>query len=283
MGSDTKAHNVEYEVMAVRKALAILCAFTPTTPALTVTEISHQLDLPKSTAHNLLRTLKHFGFITQEPKEKVYRLGHKIFELSELFSHNTQLVNYAMPHLRRLAEQTKETVKLGIPSGGGVLVIASIESSFMLHTRGDEGRRALLYCTGLGKAWLATLPDEEIRELVTHSGLKLLTARTITTMDRFEQEIAKVRACGYAIDQEENEQGVCCVAACALDPYGRARAAISVSGPASRITRNRISKLAALVMDTARALSAPQEGSATKGRRQPVRSGKRSRASRSKA
>ena len=267
----------------MRKALAILCAFTPTTPALTVTEISHQLELPKSTAHNLLRTLKHFGFVTQEPKGKIYRLGHKIFELSELFSRNTQLVSYAMPHLRRLAEQTKETVKLGIPSGDGVLVIAAIESSYMLHTRGDEGRRALLYCTGLGKAWLSTLPDEEMREVVTNGGLKLLTSRTITTIDRLEQEIAKIRACGYAIDREENEEGVCCVAACALDPYGRARAVISVSGPSSRITRNRISKLAALVMDTTRALSATQESPSTKGRRQPVRSGKRPRAASSKA
>jgi DNA-binding IclR family transcriptional regulator len=255
----TLTRNTEYDVMAVRKALAILCAFTPETPTLSVTEISRQLNLPKSTAHNLLRTLKNFGFVTQEPQKKCYRLGHKVFELSELFSHNTQLVSYAMPHLRRLADQTKETVKLGILSGTAVLVIAAIESSFMLHTRGDEGRRALLNCTGLGKACLATLPDAEIREIAAHGGLEPITSRTITTLDRLEQEVAKIRACGYAVDWEENEQGVCCVAACIRDPSGRAKAAISISGPASRITRQRISKLAVLVMDAAGAISASQD------------------------
>jgi DNA-binding IclR family transcriptional regulator len=255
----TLTPHADYDVMAVRKALAILCAFTPATPTLSVTEISRQLNLPKSTAHNLLRTLKHFGFVTQDPKEKCYRLGHKVFELSELFSHSTQLVNYAMPHLRRLADQTKETVKLGILSGTGVLVIAAIESSFMLHTRGDEGRLAPLYCTGMGKACLATLSDAEIREIAANGGLSPLTSRTITTLDSLEQEVARIRANGYAVDREENEQGVCCVAASVRDPYGRAKAVISVSGPTSRITRQRISKLGVLVMDATKAISASQD------------------------
>ncbi|MCL5004949.1 MAG: IclR family transcriptional regulator [Acidobacteria bacterium] len=262
----TQTRNGKYDVMAVGKALAILCAFTPETPTLSVTEISDRLKLPKSTAHNLLGTLKHFGFVTQEPKEKFYQLGYKVFELSELFSHNTQLVNHAMPHLRRLADQTKETIKLGVLSGSEVLVIAAIESSFILHTRGDEGRRAPLYCTGLGKAWLATLPDDEIREIAAQIGLSPITSRTITTLDRLEQEVAKIRANGYAVDQQENEQGVCCVAACVHDPFGRPKAVVSVSGPSSRITHNRISKLAVLVLDAAEAISTPQGSQSGKAR-----------------
>lgn len=257
--SASTRRTASYEVAAVRKALVILCSFTPTAPTLSVSDISRRLKVPKSTAHNLLRTLKSLGFVAQDTATKRYRLGHKVFELGELFPRNAQLVSDAMPRLRRLADQTKETVKFGIMSDAEVLVVAAIESSFMLHTRGDEGRRAPLHCTGLGKALLAALPDAEVREIAAQGGLRPFTPRTMTTLRRLEEELGQIRTDGCAFDWEEHEQGVRCVAASIKDPYGRPKAAISVSGPASRITSEKMSEFAALVVDAAKTISVLQD------------------------
>ncbi len=244
-----------YEVASVRKALEILCSFSREAPSYTVSELSRRLAIPKSTTHNLLRTLQALEFLTQDPADKQYRLGPRVYELGLLFSHITQLVAVAYPRLRRLAEQTKETVKLATLSGGEVLVLAAVESPFQLHTRGDVGRRAPLHCTGLGKAMLASLADSEIREIVAHRGLAPFTARTITSLELLEEEIGRIRVRGYAIDWEENEDGVRCVATGIPDPRSRSVAAISVSGPGSRIKEESLTGLGAKVIETAHAIA----------------------------
>lgn len=245
-----------YEVAAVRKALELLCSFSVDNPGLTVTDLSRCLQIPKSTTHNLLRTLQGLDFLTQNPEDKRYRLGPRVFELGLLFSHNTQLVRGALPHLRRLGDQTKETVKLAVLSNGEVLVLAALESPYQLHTRGDEGHRAPAHCSSLGKAILALLSASEIREIVAQRGLARFTARTITTLSRLEQELSQIRANGYAVDWEETEEGVRCVGARVSDPSVHIVAAISVSGPVSRITDKRIRKLAGQVTEAAKAISA---------------------------
>jgi DNA-binding IclR family transcriptional regulator len=163
------------------------------------------------------------------------------------------LLAAARPHLQRLAEQTRETVKLGVLSEGEVLILAAVESPYQLHTRGDEGKRAPLHCTGVGKAILAVLPPEHVREIAARRGLPRYTPRTITSLDRLEQELVLVRSRGYALDWEENEAGVVCVAAPVPDPQGGLVASISVSAPISRMTRARVSRLARQVLAAARA------------------------------
>lgn len=249
------------EVASVRKALEILCSFSRESSSLTVSELSRRLAIPKSTTHNLLRTLQSLDFLTQDPAGKQFRLGPRVFELGLVFSHITQMVAMAYPRLRRLAEQTRETVKLATISGGEVLILAAVESPFQLHTRGDVGRRAPLHCTSLGKAMLASLADSEIREIVAHQGLAPLTARTITSLASLEEEIRRIRVVGHAIDWEENEEGVCCVAACIPDPQGRLVAAISVSGPVSRIKEDSLPGLGTQVVEAARLIAESFGGS----------------------
>lgn len=128
------------EVASVRKALEILCSFSREASSFTVSDLSRLLAIPKSTTYNLLRTLQAPDFLTQSPEDKKYRLGPRVFELGLLFSDVTQLVAVAYPRLRRLAEQTKETVKLATLSDGEVLILGAVESSFQLHTRGDVCR-----------------------------------------------------------------------------------------------------------------------------------------------
>lgn len=249
-----KSHN-DYEVGAVRKALQILCEFTPQTPCLSLSELSGRLDIPKSTAHNLIRTLQSLGFLEQDPQAKRYRLGSRVLGFSLTFPYHTQLVSHALPHLRDLADRTQETVKLGILSNREALITTAIESPYHLHTRGDEGRRAPLHSTSLGKVLLASLPDAEVMEIAAHNGLPHFTARTISTLSRLKQEVEQIRAQGYAVDWEENELGVRCVAARVDFPGKRLVAAISVSGPASRITRQRVKTLASAVLQASRAIS----------------------------
>lgn len=245
-----------YEVAAVRKALEILCEFSGGTPMLAVSDISRRLEIPKSTAHNLLRTLQTYDFIQQDAIDRRYRLGPRVFELGLLFSQNTELIAKARTHLIRLAEATKETVKLGIVSSGGALILSAIESPFALHTRGDEGRRAPLHCTSIGKTLLAALPDDEIREIAAARGLPRLTPHTITTVDGLIAEIHRVRERSSAMDMEENELGVRCVSALIPGANRSAAAAVSVSGPSSRISDERMLTFAAQVRETAAAIAA---------------------------
>jgi DNA-binding IclR family transcriptional regulator len=254
----TKSHaynRSRYEVGSVRKALSILCLFTPQSPALNVTDVSRLLEVPKTTAYNLLRTLQHFDFVSQDEMSKHYRLGRKLFELGTLYSRSNELLTCALPHLLRLREKTKETVKLGVLANTEVLVVKALESPLMLHTRGDEGRVAPLYCTGIGKALLALLPNKAVRDIFAKMGPRQFTPRTVTTLNKLEEEVVEVRKQGYSVDWEENEEGVHCIGAPVGDSGGQ-QVAISVSGPASRLSTRRIPELAALVVETARAISA---------------------------
>ena len=146
-------------------------------------------------------------------------------------------------------------MKLGVLANTEILVVKALESPLVLHTRGDEGRLAPLYCTGIGKALLALLPNEELRDILAKVGLRSFTPRTVTSLSKLEEEVEQVRRQGYSVDWEENEEGVHCVGAPVWDS-GSERVAISVSGPASRFSKNRIPELAPLVVETARAISA---------------------------
>jgi len=262
----------DYEVRSVRKAMEILCAFTPETPLWTLTEFSLKLKIPKSTALNLLRTLERFDLITKDPGDNHYHLGLRIFQLSPLLSQNAKLVMNAQPHLRLLAEQTGETVKLGTLWNGHVLILDAIESKFALHTRGDKGCLSAIHSTGLGKAVLAKM-DIGLRQVLGQRRLKKFTDHTITAPKLLEHEVARVQSAGYALDREESEVGVHCIAATIPTPDGWPPAAVSISGPSDRFGQNAIEKFVPFTIAAGRAISASLVG--------PLRSTKRTSQNRS--
>lgn len=241
-------------VGAVRKALEILCEFTAARPSHGVTDLARRLGMPKSTTHNLLRTLESLDFLRQDPLDRFYRLGPRVYELGLRYSQSTHLVSTALPHLKRFAEVTRETVKLAVLSGDEILIVTAIESPYQLHTRGDVGMRAPLHCTGLGKAILAALSTGEVKEIIHRRGLSRLTPHTIQTEEQLLAELERIRAEGYTIDREENESGVICVAATIAVQVDHTVAALSVSGPASRLDAERIREHSKLVIDTARSV-----------------------------
>lgn len=260
MMNSTGAPAATYEVGAVRKALEILCQFDAAHPAHAVSDLSRSLKIPKSTVHNLLRTLEHLDFLRQDPSDRSYRLGPRVFELGLVYSNKTSLTSVAYPHMQKLAEATNETVKVGVSSSGDVVILAAIESRFQLHTRGDEGIRAPLHCTGLGKAILSTLDNRAVREAVAARGLPAMTPHTITDVDALLVELEKTRKRRYALDIEENERGVVCAAAPIANPAQGITAAVSVSAPASRMNPAQLEACAELVTRTSKLIAASLNG-----------------------
>ncbi|MCA2962705.1 MAG: IclR family transcriptional regulator [Acidobacteriaceae bacterium] len=241
-------------VSSVEKALRLLSTFSLASPQWALSDLAREQGMPKSTAHNLLKTLQAFDLVRQDPEDRVYRLGPRALEMGFLYARSTELLGQARPHLRRLAERSRETVKLGMLSDSQVLIVAAVESTHQLHTRGDIGTRWPLHSTGLGKAILSALPLAEAEALTRRRGLAALTKQTATSWPKLRAELAATRERGYAVDREENEAGVRCVAAAFVDPLRGAVAAVSVSGPSVRLSDAELATLGQEAVAVARAI-----------------------------
>ena len=243
------------QVASVRKAIELLGSFTPQTPCWALSDLARHLQIPKSTAHNLLQTLKDFDFVQQDEQAKVYRLGARALEIGLTFARGSELLSHARAVMNRLAEQTGETVKFGVLSNHQVLIVAAVESLRQLHTRGDLGTRWPLHSSSLGKAILSALPWEQAVSVLRVTGMPRFTRTTLQTLDEAEREMKQIRTRGYALDRQENEPGVCCVAAPVVDPLHGTVAAISVSGPSARMRDGQLSELGRQVAAAGLAIS----------------------------
>ena len=240
---------------SVEKALQILEAFNISHPELSVSELEAMLSLPKVSIYRFLRVLLKRGFITQNPHTRKYRLGIKVFELGSVVLRNMELRRAAFPLIEQLSQRSGETVHLGVLDGNEVVSIEGTESGYSLRISLPIGKRVYLHSTGIGKAILAFLEDEEIEKIIKEKGLPRFMKNTITDPALLKKEIQLIRERGYAIDNEENEPGVHCVAAPILDSSQHVIASISISGPSVRITDERIPELADMVIKTSQKIS----------------------------
>jgi DNA-binding IclR family transcriptional regulator len=243
------------QVGSVRKAIEVLGSFTPQRHSWSLSDLARHLQIPKSTTHNLLRTLKDFDFVQQDEHAKVYRLGPRALEIGLTFARGSDLLAHARTELNRLAEQTGETVKFGVLSNNQVLIVAAVESLHQLHTRGDLGTRWPLHSSSLGKAILSALPWDQAAAILGASGMPRFTRTTLQTLQDAEVEMEQIRMRGYAVDRQENEPGVCCVAAPVSDPLKGSVAAISISGPSARLCDNLLSELGRQALAASRAIT----------------------------
>jgi DNA-binding IclR family transcriptional regulator len=211
--------------------------------------LAEETGLAKSTVHRLLASLVGLGYVVQDEENGHYRLTLKMFELSSGIVNSMEIMDVAKAHLERLSQRTGEAVHLVIRDAQDIVYIYKTESGPM-RMSSRVGLRSPLYCTGVGKAILATLPPEEVEDVWNHSSLKKLTSRTVVDLTEMQDQLAEVRANGYAIDDEENEMGVRCVAVAIPGPDGRAESAFSISGLAPYMTPERIRRVAALALDT---------------------------------
>jgi DNA-binding IclR family transcriptional regulator len=245
-----------YQVQVLDRALAILQMLSADGPDLSLGEVSTKLGLHKSTVHRLMMVLERHKLVERNSENGRYRLGLKLFELGTRAVSKLDLRGRARPVLERLVLETSETVHLCILDDTEVVYLDKVEPTRSVRMASSVGRRNPAYCTAVGKAILAWLPEAQVESIVRKHGLKALTANTITSFLELKTELAAIRERGYAVDNEEIEEGVRCVGCVVRDFSGGPVAAISVSGPAFRVTRDKVKGISRPVVTAANALSA---------------------------
>ena len=244
-----------YRIQAIERAVSILNAFSPEDPELGVTELAERLGLHKSTVHRFMVNLDAAGLVERNPRTGRYRLGLRIFELGGLVMQQMNLWDEALPFLEGLVHDTGETGHLAVLDGGEAIYIERVEARRALRVPSAIGRGYPAHATNLGKVLLADLPRERVEEIVAERGLAAYTPNTITDLAQLEGELDRIRALGYAVDNEEYDEGLRCIGAPVRDHSGHVVAALGIGGPVTRITPDRVDELAELVMTAARGLS----------------------------
>ncbi len=242
-------------IRSVLRALDVLESFGHDEHILGVTELSKRLGLPKSTTYNLLATLKSRGYIEEDPVSNRYSLGVKLLELGKAVRANVEIRDRAAARLRELAQFSREAVYLTVLHDDHSVYIYSIEAPGRILARSAVGGRAPLHCTAVGKAKMAYLRAEEIDRIIRRVGLPRFTPNTIIDPVALKEELAQVRARGYSVDNEEHEVGIRCVGAPIRDDSGVVIASCSISGPAGRMTDERIAELAPELVQAAEHIS----------------------------
>ena len=250
-----KKANPNYPIKVLDKTFSILDILFQHGSTMHMTEIAEKLGLYPSTIHRILDTLRHWGYVEQDPKSQKYRLGLKLLELGMAKLHQMDLAREATPYLKELVKQCNETVHLGVLEGGEVLYLAKEESSQTIRMISYVGKRAPLHCTALGKVLLAHLSTEERKKTLGGKVLPSLTENTITDKEQLEKELSKVREQGFALDREENEKDVRCIAAPIRNYQGEVIAALSISSPIFRIDRNAQNNLKEALIETSENIS----------------------------
>ena len=234
------------KVKSLQKALEILNCFI-VKPKLGVTEISEMLGLNKSNVHNILSTFKEINYLEQDEETGKYQLGVGIFALCQSVGDRFNVRKIVMPFMQEIADQTGEMVYLAVPHEDEVIYLEAMYpvESFNLM-RVILGERAQMYCTGIGKAVLAFLP-EMVRDAYINKELTAYTEHTITDRDELMEDLRRTRERGYSVDNMEHEFGVKCVGMPIFNRKGAVEAAISVSGPSLRFSEERIEEIAGIL------------------------------------
>ena len=216
-----------------------------------VMEVSSALGLNKSTAHRVLNSLIYMGYARQNEENGRYEPSLKIVDVANKVMKHVDIVQVVRPYLRKLMELTDETVHFVERDGVDAVYIDKVES----YRNGIQmvsriGSRIPLYCSGVGKAIAADLDREELEAIWKSSSITALTPHTITDLETYCEELEDVRKNGYAIDNEENEAGVRCIAVSLRDYIGRVRYAFSISAPVSRMDDERMRNLVKCMLET---------------------------------
>lgn len=234
-GVDTGKRKPNYDVQSVSRALDILEAFGPEHPEWGVSALSRQLGLHKATTYRLLQTLKSRGLVEQDPATGNYRLGIHLYELGMRVIAPAELVYVARDPLRELALTVGESASIAVLNGRDAITISKADASQVGGVVHTLGRSQRAHSTANGKVLLAHLPPSLFDALMEGVELERFTERTITDLDQLRAHLAQVRRQGYALDNQETAEGLCCAAAPIRDHTGWVVASIGISGPSTRL------------------------------------------------
>jgi DNA-binding IclR family transcriptional regulator len=241
-------------IQSVRRAASLLRAFGSGASELGVSELGRRLNLHKSTVSRLLATLESEGLLERAPGTEKYRLGPEIARLAGRADYFGDIREVARPFLIELAELTRETANLAVLDGDEVNNVDQVSGPHLVRVGNWVGRRTPLHCAANGKALLAYLPKADLDRL-TAGPLAAFTPHTLTRPSELRADLAQVCQLGYAAALGEIEEGLNAVAAPIWDAEGNVAAAISVSGPAYRVTPERVPELGQITRDFAQRIS----------------------------
>ena len=219
-------------------------------------DLSATLSLNKTTAHRVLNSLIYMGYAKQDPATGKYEPTFKIVDIANRIMSKVDIVQTVRPYLRKLMEASGETVHFVERDGTDAVYIDKVESfNNGMQMVSRIVSRIPLYCSGVGKAMLAQMDSWEAEEVWNASGVSPLTEHTITDYGKFQQELAQIQQRGYALDNEENQIGVRCIACSLKDPAGIPKYAFSISAPTSRMNDERIRELAFYVLEAGKEMA----------------------------
>ncbi|MEH7072839.1 IclR family transcriptional regulator [Neobacillus drentensis] len=242
-------------IQSVERALKILDLFDEHTTELKITEISEKMGLHKSTVHSLLKTLQEYSYIGQNPEDGKYRLGLKLAERGNFVISNIDIRKAARKYLLDLSAKTGQTVHLGILDGREGVYIDKVEGEQSIIRYSRIGRRLPLHSTAIGKVLLTYQNAPEFKRLLQDYHYQQQTLNTLTNEAVFQKELEKIKQQGFAIDNQENEQGVRCAAVPIFNGTGKVLAAISISTLVSRVNDQELSVFIDLLEASSQELS----------------------------
>ena len=245
-----------YYIEALGRGLQILEAFSEQSHSLSLTEITSIVGLDKSTVFRFVYTLEKLGYLDRDPETKRYRPGLNVLRLGFAVLNNLEMTQIAQPYLKALSAECGETTNMTIRDGEEIVYVVRNKTGRIISVNLQLGSRLPVYCTSMGKAQLIDLSRDELRELLGEGPYPVMGPNTVTSLNALVTELDKVRQQGYAINDEEMAVGLRSVAAPVRGAARQVVAAINISVPSARVSRQELEMgLAPMVVDTARRIS----------------------------
>ena len=238
-------------VQSVDRALLIIETLAEDDEGYRLTDLAIRTGLSPSTVHRLLTTLEKRRFVQFDRGESTWHIGAQSFAIGSTFVRRRNFVTQALPYLRKLRDQTRETANLAVVDDGAMVVLTRVESREIMRSVTKVGGRVPMVASGLGKALLATYSEQDVFAIIQRDGMPRLTSKSIVRAGELCKSLHDIRRQGYSVDDEEALIGLRCVSAVVYDDCSEPLAAISVSGKASRVPNDRLPILGKLVQEVA--------------------------------
>ena len=242
-------------VQSVDRALLIIETLAEDDEGYRLTDLAVRTGLSPSTVHRLLATLEKRRFVQFDRGESTWHIGAQSFAIGSTFVRRRNFVTQALPYLRKLRDQTRETANLAVVDDGAMVVLTRVESREIMRSVTKVGGRVPMVASGLGKALLATYSEQDVFAIIQRDGMPRLTSKSIVRAGELCKSLHDIRQQGYSVDDEEALIGLRCVSAVVYNDCSEPLAAISVSGKASRVPNDRLPILGKQVQEVAAELT----------------------------
>lgn len=244
-----------HSVPAVERVFSVLECLARSRKGFTVSELGRKLSVPKSSIHLILKTMERRGYLQKNPQSGKYKFGLKLVGLTRSALDNLEMREEARPFLQALVRKTGLTAHMAVLEGNEAVLIEKVQAPGLIQLATWIGRRMEVNCTGVGKALIAFLSEQELREQVLSKGLAKHNQKTIVSINRLRRELAQIREAGYALDDEEDEIGLRCIGVPVFGEPPKVIAAISVAGTTGQLPLEQVPTLARMVKQTAAEIS----------------------------